>query len=228
MVHPVAMLAKTEDWAAAWPGAAVGMLVVRNTVNCVRHEGLQAEKDRIQSALRARFPTADALKADPVLLAYRAYYKGFGKTYHVLGQLESVALKGRGLPVVNGLVDTMFLVELKNRLLTAVHDLDACAPPFTVASAAGGERFTTMRGEEKEPKRGDMLIRDGSGIISSILDGPDLRTRVTADTRNAVYMVYAPKGIPEDMVRAHLEDVRACVRLFCPEAATGEPVTVTA
>jgi len=40
-----------------------------------------------------------------------------------------------------------------------------------------------------------MFIADGQGVISSIVYGPDRRTRITLATRNAVFTVYAPAGI---------------------------------
>jgi DNA/RNA-binding domain of Phe-tRNA-synthetase-like protein len=218
MRHPVSMLNTTGEWTRAHPGAMVGMLVMRGAVNCGAHDGLQAEKAKIESELRARYTSAEAIKADPVLQAYKAYYKPFGKTYHVAGQLDSVALKGKSLPAVNGLVDAMFMAELKNRLLTAGHDLATCSPPFTVGAAAGTERFITMRGEEKELKPGDMMISDAAGVISCIIHGPDQRTRITDLTRDAVYFVYAPSGIAEAQVRSHLEDIQSFVRIFAPAA----------
>jgi DNA/RNA-binding domain of Phe-tRNA-synthetase-like protein len=221
------MLNWTDEWTRAHPGAMVGMLVMRGAANCKAHDGLQAEKAGVESGLRARFTAIDAIKADPALQAYRAYYKRFGKTYHVAGQVESVALKGRSLPSVSGLVDAMFMAELKNRLLTAGHDLDACVPPFTVGAAGGSERFTTMRGEEKELKPDDMMISDAEGVISCIIHGPDRRSQITEGTRNAVYFVYAPVGITEAQVRAHLEDIRSYVRIFSPgvEAVSLEVAT---
>jgi len=46
---------------------------------------------------------------EPVLRAYQTHYKPFGQTYHVLRQLESVALKGRPILSPGGtLVSAMF------------------------------------------------------------------------------------------------------------------------
>jgi hypothetical protein len=65
-----------------------------------------------------------------------------------------------------------------------------------------------------------MMMVDGQGIISSVLHGPDLRTRITPDTREVLFAVYAPAGIREAAVRDHLEDIRANVLLVAPEAET--------
>jgi DNA/RNA-binding domain of Phe-tRNA-synthetase-like protein len=228
MRHPGPMLNNTREWTRAYPGAMVGMLVMRDVANRGASDGLGVEKARIESELRACYASADAIKADPVLQAYAAYYKRFGKTYHVAGQMESIALKGKSLPTVNGLVDAMFMAELSNRLLTAGHDLEACTPPFIVGAAAGTERFTTMRGEEKELKPGDMMICDAAGVISCVIHGPDQRSRITAGTRSVAYFVYAPPGIAEAELRSHLEGIQGFVRLVSPGARADALEVVTA
>ncbi|MEK7878257.1 MAG: hypothetical protein AAB285_00195, partial [candidate division NC10 bacterium] len=61
---------------------------------------------------------------------------------------------------------------------------------------------------------GDMMMTDGAGVISSVLYGPDERTRLRPETRQALFTVYAPPGIAESAIARHLEDLRAAVRLF--------------
>jgi hypothetical protein len=43
-----------------------------------------------------------------------------------------------------------------------------------------------------------------------------------------LFAVYAPAGVGEEPVRAHLEDIRANVQLVAPEARTVELTTETA
>src|SRR5437588_219970 len=72
-------------------------------------------------------------RADLVAIAnvqpYARHYRAFGQTYHVLRQLESVALKGKPLTSPSTLVLAMFAAELESLLLTAGHDLDAVQLP---------------------------------------------------------------------------------------------------
>ena len=63
-----------------------------------------------------------------------------------------------------------------------------------------------------------MMISDTEGVISSIIHGPDSRTRILPNTRKAVFMVYAPSGISKQMVLDHLADIHAYVKLFSPNA----------
>lgn len=59
-------------------------------------------------------------------------------------------------------------------------------------------------------------------------DGPDRRTRITPETGDVLFAVYAPAGVGENAVRDHLEDIRANVLLVAPGAETGLPATLPA
>jgi DNA/RNA-binding domain of Phe-tRNA-synthetase-like protein len=63
-----------------------------------------------------------------------------------------------------------------------------------------------------------MMIRDQSGVISSIIYGPDQRTQITANTQNVVYTVYAPAGIDRQAVEYHLQDIRDFILIVAPQA----------
>ena len=215
------MLIVSEAWKATYPGAAQGLLVMRNVANLEHHPKLEKRKAELEEQLRARFAGYDkaALTTLPSVQPYVAYYGQFKKTYHVLLQLESVALKGKPLPRVAALVEAMFMAELKNQLLTAGHDLEALRAPLRLDVATGSERYTLLNGKEEMLKAGDMFIADAEGVTSSILYGPDYRTRITPDTYTALFTVYAPPRIEPAAVRQHLEDIRAYVMLIAPEAA---------
>jgi DNA/RNA-binding domain of Phe-tRNA-synthetase-like protein len=217
------ILVKSETWSHGHPGSVVGMLILRGAAIGGNESALGPHRQRLEEELRCRFRSIAEVKSDPTLQTYKRYYGRFGKTYHVSQQLESVALKGKSLPSVFPLVEAFFMAELKNLLLTAGHDLAALLPPFEVGSAVAGERYVTMRGEERECKPGDMRISDTHGVISSIILGPDQRSSITTETRDAAFFVYAPDGIGEERCRSHLADIREYVRVFSP-AATVEAI----
>jgi DNA/RNA-binding domain of Phe-tRNA-synthetase-like protein len=210
----------SEAWKLAYPGAAVGILAMRGVANPASHPALEQRKAVLENHIRSRFSDYDraALKALPGLEAYHAYYKRFNKTYHVQLQLESVVSKGKSLPRVAALVDAMFMAELKNLLLTAGHDLAVVQMPIRLEVAQGSERYIRINGREQQVKAGDMMIADAQGILSSVLYGPDRRTRLTSETRQVLFTVYAPPGIGEPAVYQHLRDIQANVLLVAPEA----------
>ena len=75
-----------------------------------------------------------------------------------------------------------------------------------------------MNGKEQAAKPGDMRISDEAGIISSIIHGPDSRTRITSDTKKVMFVAYAPTGIPHDFVFQHLSDMYRYIKLFALNA----------
>jgi DNA/RNA-binding domain of Phe-tRNA-synthetase-like protein len=210
------MLIVSEGWRAAYPGAAVGVLAMRDVANPERHPALDGRKAELESQLRARFRDRAELKALDPIPAYTAYYKRFKKTYHVLLQLESVVLKGKPIPRVAALVEAMFVAELKNLLLTAGHDLDVVEEPVRLDVSDGSERYVRLNGQEQVLKAGDMMIADARSVISSVLYGPDRRTRIAPHTRRVLFTVYAPPGIGERAVHEHLHDIEANVVLIAP------------
>jgi DNA/RNA-binding domain of Phe-tRNA-synthetase-like protein len=207
-------------WQSAYPDAIVGILAMRGAANPASHPDLDAAKAALEGDLGSRYKGWDRarLKELPVLQAYDAYYKQFKKTYHVQLQLESVAFKGKSIPKVAALVEAMFMAELDNLLLTAGHDLDLVAPPVTIDVASGDESYVRLNGQEQAAKAGDMMIVDNQGILSSIVYGPDQRTRIRPDTTRALFTTYGPPGIQIDDMKAHLETLRDNVLLIAPEA----------
>jgi len=216
------MFTISDEFQRLYPGAAAGFLVMRGVANPATHPALDQLRTQTEQELRGRYAGKDrsALLSLPHVQANAAYYRSFDKTYHVILQLESVALKGKPIPRVSTLVEAMFTAELKNQLLTAGHDLTAVRSPLTVGVALGNERYTTLNGRDQVLKAGDMYMQDAEGVISSVLYGPDRRTRILPGTTAVLFAVYAPAGIGETAVRQHLEDIRAGVLLVASEART--------
>lgn len=214
----------SDEWRRAYPGAAVGLLDMSLVRNPERHPALDERCRQLEEALRQRYAGWDraALKADPVLAAYGDYYRRFGKTYHILLQLESVVFKGAAVAGAGALVQAMFMTELDHLLLTAGHDRGVVQDPVGVHLARGDEVYTRLDGRQQSLKAGDMYIADGEGVISSIIYGPDGRTRLGPTTDHVLYTAYAPPGVPLDRVHEHLTGLEALVRLVAPEAVTIE------
>lgn len=214
------MFVASEAWKTAYPGAAVGILAMRGVINPRHHPSFDNYREELEQQLRSRYSGYDraALKALPAINAYNTYYKRFKKTYHVQLQLESIILRGKSIPRVATLVEAMFMAELKNHLLTAGHDLEAVDLPAGIDVAQGTERYVLINGQEQQLKSGDMMIADGAGIISSVLYGPDGRTRITPETTQVLFTVYVPPGIEEQVVSEHLRDIQANVLIIAPDA----------
>lgn len=217
----------SEAWKHTFPGAAVGMLALRDVVNPAGDPALAERRRVLEGELRSRYANHDraALRETPTLQAYHAYYKRFRKSYHVQLQLESVILQGKEIPRGPALVEAMLIAELEDHLLTAGHDLALIRQPVRVEVATGEEVYTRLNGQEQALKEGDMMICDGESVLSSIIYGPDRRTALSPGTAQVLYTTYAPAGISERQVSEHLSHIRDLVQVVAP-GATVELLTV--
>ncbi|MEW6349200.1 MAG: phenylalanine--tRNA ligase beta subunit-related protein [Thermodesulfobacteriota bacterium] len=213
------MINVSAQWRKRYDGACAGALIIERVVNPLGNSELDRKKQQIEAELRTRFKDRDGLRSHHVLVAYKDYYKRFKKTYHVQQQVESIVFKGKSIPNVACLVEAMFMAELHHMLLTAGHDLDLVEPPLTLNASKGDETFVKMNGEAQVLKEGDMFICDSVAPLSSVIYGPDARTRIRAETTRVLFTVYGVPGIGEGTVREHLEEIAENVSLFSPEAA---------
>lgn len=192
---------------------------------------LEKARETAEKTLREQYGTTNrsALRELPVFREYAAYYRRFEKSYHVLMQLESVAQKGRSIPPVSSLVTAMFIAELESGVLSAGYDLGRLALPMTVRPVEPGERYALLGNQkEQEGKPGDMALADAQGIVGTILYGPDHRTRIDADTTDALFVVYGVPGLHRTAIDRHLDRLRDLVRLALPDALEGEREVVEA
>ena len=206
----------TPDWQTAYPGAYIGLLEVSGVDNISPSPALEEEKRRLEVQLRRRYQgyvRSDFL-ALPGMAAYHSYYRRFDKTCHILLQLESLVLKGRSLPQVSPLVDANFATEMEWLTLAAGHDVARLEPPLSIDICRQGETLTQMGGAVKTQLPGDMAMRDRGGIACTILYGQDDRSPITTFTTHALYVVYAPPGVGQGGVTAHLETLLERIRLF--------------
>ena len=193
----------------AAPRTMIGLLALRGVRNPATSDAVNAAATALETELRDRYAGQDraAILATPPFPAYTDYFKRFGQRYHVALQLESIAFKGKALPRVAALVEAMFIAELRHGLLTAGHDLDQLTPPITVAIGDGSETFATPRGETATVKADDIYTASREGVLSAIITGPSALARITPETTNALFVVYAPPGVDEAAITAHFDEI---------------------
>ncbi len=214
--------AATDHWKSRWPGAVAACLVVNGVSNPAIDVALNERLAAIEHELRSRFSGLDraSIRSQSPFDAYDRYYKAFGQTYHVLHQVESVALKNKPIPRRAALVEAAFAEELRSGLLTAMHDADAIGEDILTDVATGTETVTLYSGKLVELDAGDMFMRDAHGVLTSVIKGPASYGLVTSETTSIAVCVYAPAGIGRDAVGMHLERIAENLRLISASAQT--------
>lgn len=219
----------TEAWKSAHPGASIGLLEVSGVDNTIASTELEARKREVESQLREKYKnyTRQDFLSIPAMLAYVQYYKRFSKTYHVLQQVESLALKNKNLPTVSPLVDSNFIAEVVTLALAAGHDVSKLQSSILIDVAQMGDQLTQMNGALKEIYAGDMVMKDEHGICCCIIYGQDNLSPISSETAHALYVVYAPVGVPVESVEAQLRAIEANIRLFAPSVVVEQSRVIT-
>lgn len=219
----------TDAWKSAHPGASIGLLEVSGVDNTIASTELEGRKREVEARLREKYQnyTRQDFLSIPVMLAYVQYYKRFSKTYHVLQQVESIALKNKNLPTVSPLVDSNFIAEVETFALAAGHDVSKLQGSILIDVAQDGDQMPQMNGAVKDIYAGDMLMKDEHGICCCIIYGQDNLSPISSETTHALYVVYAPVDVPIESVQAQLRAIEANIRLFSPSAVVEQSRVIT-
>jgi DNA/RNA-binding domain of Phe-tRNA-synthetase-like protein len=204
----------TPEFRAAFPDGVFGALIARGCPNRPAPTALGQRLREVEEGLRRRFP-GDAIDADPVAAAYAGYFRRGGARYPVVHQAKTI-LAGRPIESPSALVTAMFAAEVDSLVLTSGHDLEALVGVLLVDAARNGETYTRLSGKEARLRPGDMVVRDGEGVIACVLYGPDLRTRMREDTSSALFGAWCPAGVGAEVVDAHFDRLASLLRTEWP------------
>lgn len=186
-----------------YPSAHFGGITVHNLQNQRKHSDLEQAKRNLEANIRENYPEP---KEDHIVLHYVDYYSRWEKTYPIIFQINSIK-KGRTFPQVSTYVDSMFLAELEDRILTSGHDRDTIQGELIYDLADDGEEYVKLNNEKQVLVKNDVVLRDDEGILASILFGPAARTSITKDTVNPLYLAWCPIGIESTVVDNHLSNI---------------------
>jgi B3/4 domain len=129
-------------------------------------------------------------------------------------QLEQVRRKG--LPPGSPLVQALLLAEMSTGLLMGAQDADALRGELVYDLAHAGESFQGMR-TEVQCCQNEIVLRDAEGIIASLFQGPDHRTRLSKSTRNIVFFVFSIPGIAISELQEGIDVLRHIFKDACAD-----------
>ena len=209
------MITVNQQVAVRHPGASVGAVALENIQGPGDDQALREAAGRINEELQARYGQLDraGIKKSSPAAVYADYYRQFGQSYHLLGQLDSVLSGQKPLTPGLSLPSAMFMAEIESLLLTAGHDLDRLELPLELVVTGEGQEYTGLSGRQNKAAAGDLGLADRRGLISTIVKGPDQRSRLTPETRRAVFTVYGPPGLPAELLNRHLDRLAEYVTL---------------
>jgi len=106
-------------------------------------------------------------------------------------------LLGKDLYLINNVVDSMNLVSIDSALSIGLHDLDKLKFPLEVRLAKDGEEFTSIGSKGSTTLSGhELLVSDQEkGIDLAYSTSSSELSKITDETRNALFVVYAPANV---------------------------------
>jgi DNA/RNA-binding domain of Phe-tRNA-synthetase-like protein len=160
----------------------------------------------------------------PHMLAWRDAYRAFGlKPSRYLNSAEALltrTLRGDDVPAINRLVDLYNAVSIKYVIPAGGEDASQVAGEPTLCVAAGAERFDTMRNGApavEHPEPGEVVWVDGRGVTCRAWNWRQgRRTRLTAQTRDAYFILDRLDPLPLEQLEAAGQELAALLRRASP------------
>ncbi len=166
---------------------------------------------------RAKFPDYDR-KAVFGENPYFRFFRKFKKTYPVMLQFESIIIKGQPFPFAEPVTEVPYLLELTTCVLSGTHDIDYVDGAIELYSGMDKTPFTGMHGREQHTYPGDMVGRDGSGIILSEIAGADDRTCARPESSHVFYPVFGTPDMPHSAIQDAISRLERYVKVLAPGA----------
>ncbi|MET8122536.1 hypothetical protein [Micromonospora sp. NPDC005189] len=135
-----------------------------------------------------------------------AFFRAGGFRCPLPGQFASTRKKG--LPPVPPLVRTLLHAEMTTGVLLGVQDGARVDGDLTFDLAQQGESFPGMR-DTVVCRADEPVVRDATGIVASLFQGPDRRTRIEPGTTRPIFYAFGVPGLSEGRFGAAVAAVRA-------------------
>jgi hypothetical protein len=120
---------------------------------------------------------------------FESFFARYGQRCPLRGQISS-ALKRGFPPSVSAPILALLALEASTGVLMGVQNLDAMSSYVELDVLSSPETFIGMKGLPVTCLAGEVVVRDGAGIVASLLQGPDRRTVVPDPCTNLLFYVF--------------------------------------
>jgi DNA/RNA-binding domain of Phe-tRNA-synthetase-like protein len=181
------------------------------TVRSVDPAALEAALTSAQRSASLSDPEPSVIRR---IQAFESFFTQNGFRSPLADQLKHIQEKG--LPGGSPLVKALLLSEMSSGLLMGEQDAAAIRGPLVCDLAEEGETFRGMRAEVL-CRKGEIVLRDSEGIIATLFQGPDHRTRLNKDTKDVAFFIFSVPGISDGDVKEGMEMVDNLFNAACAE-----------
>lgn len=196
----------TDAYRQRFPELSFGVGTIQGCTYFERSEAFKLHKREFLRRVRRR---ANLTQVNERIQLYDQFFSAWGYPCPLPGHLKKII--DMGFPIVNLYIDTHIMAETGHGILMAIQDLERFDGPWKLDLAEEGETFEGVSGRQIVCKEGEIVLRDQSGIVCSLFQGPDSRTRVRETTKDIVVYVFTAPGISEEPV---IEGIKTALQIL--------------
>ena len=192
-----------EDFLEIFPQAKIGLIVGRGLDNSSGDDSMyQSLLD--ESLIKAeKHIGADEWTANPVVADWRKAYQQFKTKKGARSSIEALLKRvqtGKGVGSISPLVDVYNSISLEFGVPCGGEDIDVIEGDVRLGLAEGDEEFITYGSDKSEPPYpGEVVYKDDAGAICRCWNWREaVRTMLTEETRNAIFVIESIDGTDEN------------------------------
>lgn len=190
----------TDSYRRRFPDLSFGIGTILACTYFEKSEPFKLYKRELLRKMRRR---ANLAQLEDRINLYDRFFKDWGYPCPLPGHLKRTI--EMGFPIVNLYIDTHIIAETCHGILMAIQDLSRFSGPWRLDLAREGETFQGVAGRMISCKEDEIVLRDEKGIVCSLFQGPDFRTRVEASSEDIVVYVFTAPGVEEEHVSGGLQ-----------------------
>ncbi len=190
----------TDGYRQRFPDLAFGIGTIQSCTYFEKGEEFKLYKRELLRKMRRK---ANLAQIEERINRYDQFFKEWGYPCPLPSHFKRTI--EMGFPIVNLYIDTHIIAEMCHGILMAIQDLDRFQGEWKLDLAQEGETFQGVSGRMIRCKEDEIALRDGEGIVCSLFQGPDFKTRVEPASKNIVVYVFTAPGIQEEQVSIGLQ-----------------------
>ncbi len=185
----------TDAYRRAFPGLAFGIGTIQSCTYFEKSESFKLYKRELLRKMRRR---ANLTQLQERIDLYDRFFKEWEYPCPLPGHFNRAV--EMGFPIVNLYIDAHIIAEMYHGILMAIQDLNRFKGEWRLDLSREGEMFEGVSGKTVRCKEGEIILRDEEGIVCSLFQGPDFKTRVEPVSKDIVVYVFTAPGIDEGQV----------------------------
>ncbi len=199
-MHHEVSLTITDVYRQRFPDLFFGIGTIRDCSYFEKNDPFKLYKRELLRKMKRK---ANLAQIEERIGLYDRFFKEWGYPCPLPNHLKRTI--EMGFPIVNLYIDTHIIAEMCEGILMAIQDLDRFQGEWRLDLAGEGETYEALSGKAHLCKEGEIILRDAMGIVCSLFQGPDSRTRVDERSKNIVVYVFSAPGVQEEFVSNGLQ-----------------------